>query len=309
MFALLIALQSAGAPPSAPPPTINAKAILTIQDAVVDLDRRDARRRGRGKSRRARPVEPLVSLFSEGDYPPAALKAEKQGLVGVRLTIGRSGRIGRCAIVRTSRSPTLDAATCRILVGRARYRPALDRTGRPVPDRDYTHVRWKLEEEEDETPAIPPEAPVPLAASTVTVTYEVLGPTLGHCRVTSDDAPPVLVRDACAALENVAGTALAAVSLRPPPQGSRVEVTTRLLDPVEPAANSSALLTIDATGLVTDCKQGSAPALAGAVLCARARAVRFDALPAGATALRTAVITQSIVIRPPADAASAIPAP
>jgi TonB family protein len=86
----------------------------------------------------------LASYFSQDDYPPAALRANEQGTVVFRLSVGADGRVFRCEVTRSSGSASLDEATCRILIVRARYTPARDREGRPTADIVPGRVTWTL---------------------------------------------------------------------------------------------------------------------------------------------------------------------
>lgn len=54
------------------------------------------------------------------------------GRAVLALTVGASGRLTACTPVQGSGSPPLDGALCAILMGRSRWSPALDGSGRPV---------------------------------------------------------------------------------------------------------------------------------------------------------------------------------
>jgi periplasmic protein TonB len=84
------------------------------------------------------------SLFSTADYPPDALRAHAQGRVSFHVEISAEGRVTNCEITGSSGRASLDAATCRILRTRARYHPARDAAGNPVPDTDNGWVAWRL---------------------------------------------------------------------------------------------------------------------------------------------------------------------
>jgi protein TonB len=68
------------------------------------------------------------------DYPRRLAKAGIGGTVGMRCTVGVTGRVSRCIVIRPSGVPELDALTPRLIEQRFVYRPATDRQGRPVPD-------------------------------------------------------------------------------------------------------------------------------------------------------------------------------
>jgi len=94
---------------------------------------------------RSRP-EPRLrnSWFSSDDYPPAAMRAEQEGTVAVRLNVEATGRVSNCTIVSSSGSVALDAATCRIFRSRARFNPARDSEGRAIASVHGDRVRWVL---------------------------------------------------------------------------------------------------------------------------------------------------------------------
>lgn len=92
----------------------------------------------------ARTSANLLSLFTDDDYPPEAIRNNEQGTVFVALNVGIDGRVGACTVLESSGSAVLDAATCRILMRRARFRPAHDGRGRAVPDIYRQRVRWQL---------------------------------------------------------------------------------------------------------------------------------------------------------------------
>lgn len=83
---------------------------------------------------RARMPQGAGSLVSNMDYPSEAIRNHEQGITAFRLDIGIDGRVTGCTITSSSGSPTLDAATCRLLVARARFEPARDANGKPTTD-------------------------------------------------------------------------------------------------------------------------------------------------------------------------------
>ena len=89
----------------------------------------------------------LVALFSNDDYPAAALRNEEQGTTVVRLTIGPDGRVSDCSITSSSGSSSLDNTTCSILRRRARFTPAKDQAGNPISDTYTQRIRWEIPSE------------------------------------------------------------------------------------------------------------------------------------------------------------------
>lgn len=86
----------------------------------------------------------LASLFSDEDYPAAALAARQSGRVEFTLGVGASGRVEACTITRSSGSGALDSATCRLLRSRARFTPARDAAGNPVASETRSYIVWRL---------------------------------------------------------------------------------------------------------------------------------------------------------------------
>lgn len=90
------------------------------------------------------PLKPRSTWVEADDYPDAALRAEQEGSVTVKLAINRSGEVSECDVVQSSGSSVLDGATCKTIRRRARYTPATDAAGQPVESVDNHTVRWTL---------------------------------------------------------------------------------------------------------------------------------------------------------------------
>lgn len=78
------------------------------------------------------------------DYPPSAIRAEEEGVVGISLRIDADGRIDSCTVTASSGHASLDQATCRLYQRRARFTPARDDAGTPVASTFTDRVRWQL---------------------------------------------------------------------------------------------------------------------------------------------------------------------
>jgi TonB family protein len=99
------------------------------------------------------PPGKLAELFSDEDYPQAALRMHEQGKVDFRLDIDSAGAVARCTVTHSSGSASLDETTCRLLQQRARFRPARDSDGNAVPDTFEGHIVWRI----DDSTAAPSE--------------------------------------------------------------------------------------------------------------------------------------------------------
>jgi protein TonB len=78
------------------------------------------------------------------DYPPGALREEREGVTKVTWQINEAGRIENCQVVSSSGSPDLDETACRVLTRRGRYSPALDQSGKPMRTSQSRSIRWQI---------------------------------------------------------------------------------------------------------------------------------------------------------------------
>ena len=78
------------------------------------------------------------------DYPPAALREEREGVVRITWQINEQGRVENCSVVNSSGSPDLDDAACRLITRRGRYTPAKDESGNPMRSTDARTIRWQI---------------------------------------------------------------------------------------------------------------------------------------------------------------------
>lgn len=90
----------------------------------------------------AKPLTPSGELIGIQDYPVEMQKKKQRGPVGVLWAIDTTGRATDCKVIIPSPYDELNQLTCDLIVERARYAPALDRLGSPVPAWDTTTVFW-----------------------------------------------------------------------------------------------------------------------------------------------------------------------
>ena len=95
----------------------------------------------------------LVTLFSDEDYPAAAVRNHEQGPVTFRLSVGADGMPAACSVTGSSGSALLDSTTCRLLMERARFEPARDAGGKPTADTVSGRIVWRLPDDEPGPPA------------------------------------------------------------------------------------------------------------------------------------------------------------
>jgi protein TonB len=96
------------------------------------------------QAQEATPRAQLSSYISLQDYPPSALQAHEQGEVQAALAIDPQGRVSACAILHSSGSGALDAATCRLFRSRARFNPAHDAAGAVTTGIDLARYEWRI---------------------------------------------------------------------------------------------------------------------------------------------------------------------
>jgi protein TonB len=78
------------------------------------------------------------------DYPARALREERAGTTGFRVTVGPDGRVTDCQVTSSSGHADLDAATCENVRRRARFAPATDGDGRPTTGSYSNRIRWVI---------------------------------------------------------------------------------------------------------------------------------------------------------------------
>jgi len=94
----------------------------------------------------ARPLGLPGAWVGEADYPTGELRLGHAGTVRFRLAIGGDGRPTACTVTASSGYPRLDEATCTLIARRARFEPARDEQGQPMPGSFASAVRWQIPE-------------------------------------------------------------------------------------------------------------------------------------------------------------------
>ena len=79
------------------------------------------------------------------DLPAELEEAGQGGVVGVLYAVETDGRVTDCKVTQSSGSALLDRTTCRLIEQRYRYRPSLDRDGRPVRSFVEHKEEWVVE--------------------------------------------------------------------------------------------------------------------------------------------------------------------
>lgn len=95
---------------------------------------------GFGEDEGGTDLEHISGEIVSSDYPRELGRAGIGGRVTATFTVQVNGRATGCHVTHSSRVPELDALTCRIIEQRFRFRPSMDRYGRPYADEvDWDH--------------------------------------------------------------------------------------------------------------------------------------------------------------------------
>ncbi|MGB7409103.1 MAG: energy transducer TonB [Pontixanthobacter sp.] len=124
---------------------------------------------------------------SSKDYPPSALREDREGISRFSLVVDASGSATECAITESSGSVDLDETTCKLLLQRAKFEPARGVDGAPVESTWDNAVRWQ----------IPNRQPGPGSyESTITVIYEKDG-SVSFCKLSQTNLSASEEQDYC----------------------------------------------------------------------------------------------------------------
>lgn len=99
----------------------------------------------RNLSRQAIPLTPPGSWFRDNDYPQTAAGAGESGLVQFRLMIDETGKPTQCVIQSKTKPDDFAPTVCAVYMRRARFQPALDTQGKPVPSYFASSVQFQME--------------------------------------------------------------------------------------------------------------------------------------------------------------------
>lgn len=81
---------------------------------------------------------------TQDDYPPRALREEREGTTAISWEINEQGRVENCRVTSSSGSPDLDEAACRAITRRGKYTPAQDENGSPMRTSQSRRIRWQI---------------------------------------------------------------------------------------------------------------------------------------------------------------------
>ena len=114
------------------------------------------------------------------DYPPLALREEREGTTSFKLTVNEEGRVSECVIATSSGHADLDQVTCTNITKRAMFYAAQDKKGKPVSGHYSNRVRWQI-------PSISTMASVPSQTDSYPRSAQMRN--LMNLRISKDDYP------------------------------------------------------------------------------------------------------------------------
>ncbi len=91
-----------------------------------------------------RPTTNPGTWVTSDDYPARAMREEREGTTGFRLSYDDSGLPKTCEIVSSSGHADLDTMTCDLTMSRARFQPGKDRAGNPMGGTYSNRIRWSI---------------------------------------------------------------------------------------------------------------------------------------------------------------------
>ena len=95
-------------------------------------------------SRQAIPKSSPGSWMHSEDYPKEMLTYQMDGLVYFRLIIEPTGDVSSCAVQESVMPKQYNDLTCKLIIRRAKFEPALDAEGQPIKSYWSSSVRWMI---------------------------------------------------------------------------------------------------------------------------------------------------------------------
>lgn len=139
-----VTIDTPNGPPVAVALSLSKPAVAALRRCETDL----LQKSGYDPAKVARVATPPSAnpgeWLTDDDYPEVARKAKAQGPVFVGMTIAVDGRITDCRVLQSSGVPSLDQATCPILLERAHFRPGLGADGKPIESYKSLKFNWVL---------------------------------------------------------------------------------------------------------------------------------------------------------------------
>ena len=95
-------------------------------------------------TRRPVPVESPAKWLGTNDFPDKAVIAGHNGIVRFRLDVDPAGTPTGCRVLYRTNPDDFADLSCKLLMKRARFNPALDGAGKPVKSYYINNIRWVM---------------------------------------------------------------------------------------------------------------------------------------------------------------------
>jgi hypothetical protein len=122
-----------------------AQPIAALNDCMDDLMRKWGYNPIEQHQLKNRPI-PATSpgtWVNYTDYPEAMIREDKSGGVTARLDIGLTGEIVGCHVMEAGGDPAFQQTTCEVFRKNGRFRPAINKDGKPVASYFPLKIMWK----------------------------------------------------------------------------------------------------------------------------------------------------------------------
>jgi TonB family protein len=93
------------------------------------------------------PPEPVGSpgqWITNNDYPRAEMVQQIEGTVTFQLKVNSTGAVEKCVILHSSNAAALDQLSCKLMMQRAKFTPALDANDQPITSFYVNRIRWQI---------------------------------------------------------------------------------------------------------------------------------------------------------------------
>lgn len=95
-------------------------------------------------TRRPVPVESPAKWLGTNDFPDKAVIGGHNGIVRFRLDVDPTGTPTGCRVLNRTNPDDFADLSCKLLMKRARFTPALDGAGKPVKSYYINNIRWVM---------------------------------------------------------------------------------------------------------------------------------------------------------------------
>jgi TonB family protein len=89
------------------------------------------------------PADDPVGWFRPKDYPASLSRSGMGGIVVMRLIVGADGSVKDCDVAKAGGDKKFEDLTCQLATSRARFRPAVGASGKPIASVWIRRINWQ----------------------------------------------------------------------------------------------------------------------------------------------------------------------